>query len=738
MQKQPMRKVLAVSISVIGLAPAFAAWAEDDEIQRQLRPESEIEVGFGSATDSDFKFGDYTGLGQPRTHAIGNIHYIQRGEHDARWMEIVGRNLGLDSRNLRIEGGEQGNYKLRLEYDQIPKLWSDSYQTPYVNPGDTSLALPAGWVAGANTSALTNLNASMRPYDVKTMRKSIGLGLTKLLPAGWEVVVDYKREKKEGDRFIGAAFGTGGGNPKAVVLPEPVDYTTEQFEAIARYTAPKLQFQVGYYGSFFRNENDGLTWVNAFNAPVAGQTPAQIGLPPGNQFHQINASGGYSFSRETRLSGAISFGRMTQDDSFLPYTVNPGLNVALPLPRSSLNGKIDTTHVSFRLTSKLAPKLHLNASYRYNDRDNKTPQSQYVYVHNDSADQDALGATDNTRTNLPGSSTKQQLGAELDYHLASATKLKFGYEYDWAKKTYEAIKEENEHTVMAGLDHRFGETASAGVKYAYSDRDTSKYNAGAPFLATYTGAAYIAGIAPISATDNGLWDNVPTQKKFFLAPRKRDSVRVHAGVSPTERLDLQFSADYKSDDYHESYHGLRKADGWSAHFDANLIATDAVTGHMFASYEDYGSNQRSAQLGGNKAQYTNPGWDWTADIDDRTVTFGMGFRVKPGGRYELGGDFSHAYSRGEIEVIPGTLSTTARIALPDIVTRLDRLELFGKYWLQKDVSLNMKYVYEHYRSKDFAYDAVLGNSMANVIGTNQITPDYRVHLLGVSLAYRFR
>ena len=731
-EKRFSRTILAASIAAIGLFAPLAAQAEDDGLLSLTRPSSEIEVGVGHVSDGSYKFGDYgKGLQRKGEHLIGNVRMNTRGDNNANYLEIVGRNLGLDSRSIMVKGGEQGNYGLSFEYDELAKLISDSYQTPFVNPGSTSLTLPAGWVAGANTTALTNLNASMQPFNVKTMRKSGNIGVTKLLSAEWDVAFNYKREEKDGNRFIGATYGTGGGNPKAAVLPEPVNYTTEQYEVLARYADPKLQAQFGYYASIFKNANSALAWVNAFNAPVAALSPAQIGLPPDNQFHQFNASGGYSYSKDTRVTGSLSYGRMTQNEAFLPYTVNPALVVAVPMPRSSLNGEVITTHADIKLNTKLTHELNLTAAYKYDDRNNKTPQSQYIYPHNDSANQDALGATDNTRTNLPGSSTKQQIEADLDYHMTEHTKLKFGYGYDWVKKTFEAIDSESEHTVKAGADHRFSDTTSGGVNYAYSDRRTSAYNGAAPFLASFTGAAYIAGLAV-----GEVWDNVPTQKKFFLAPRKRDKLRAYANVAPSERLDLQFGIDYKNDNYHSSELGLKKATGWAANFDANLTATETTSGHLFASWEDYRTNQKSAQLGGVKANYLIAGNHWTADIVDRTLTLGAGFRVKQNDSFDWGGDLSHSNSSNRIDVQTGALLAAAT-PLPEIVSRLSRLELFGKYKVQKAVTLNMKYTYEQYGSVDWAYDQVLPNTLANVIGTNQTSPDYRVHVLGASLTYKF-
>lgn len=232
------------------------------------------------------------------------------------------------------------------------------------------------------------------------------------------------------------------------------------------------------------------------------------------------------------------------------------------------------------------------------------------------------------------------------------------------------------------------------------------------------------------------WDNVPTQKKFFLAPRKRDKLRAHVNLAPTEKLDLQFGVDYKNDNYHSSEFGLRDASGWAVNFDGNLAATDALTGHLFVSFENYATNQRSVDLAGTQTFYTNPNRAWTADIEDRTLTTGIGFRYKPGGKYEFGGDVTHSRSTGKIDMWAGS-ALAAPLAMPDLTTRMTRFDLYGKYEIQKDVTVQLKYVYERFNSTDWAYDQVLANSMGNVIGTNQTSPDYKVQAIGASVSYRF-
>ena len=61
-----------------------------------------------------------------------------------------------------------------------------------------------------------------------------------------------------------------------------------------------------------------LTWSNPFIPVVPGSDTGQLALPPDNQFHQLVATLGYEITPTIRFSGDIAFGRMTQDDVFLP------------------------------------------------------------------------------------------------------------------------------------------------------------------------------------------------------------------------------------------------------------------------------------------------------------------------------------------------------------------------------------------------------------------------------------
>lgn len=742
-EKRFARTVLAASIAAIGAA-AMPAQAADDEVAALTRPDNQVELGVGYVSDPSFKFGKFTGLYDNGAHLIGNIDLNRRNEANTHYFSLTGRNLGLSSRNLTVEGGEQGNYGLRFEYDEIPNYLSDTYQTPYLGAGTNRLTQPAGITDGANVAAIAGLVANMKPYDVKTQRKGLGFGITKELSRGWDVEFGYKRENKDGDKLTAAMIQTGtGGTRTVVIVPEPVNYSTDQFEAFARYNDEKLQLQFGYHGSLFKNANDAVTWDNLFTGSAI--PTGSYGLAPDNEFHQVNASGRYVLSKATNLSANISLGRMTQNEQFLPYaTINTGL---LPLPTSSLNGKVYTTNASLRLNSKLTPKLNLTAGLRYDDRDNKTPISEFVYI---TGDRNIAGSTLTPTTNLqlrrknmPLDITKQSVYGDLDYHLSSDTTVKFGYDFHQVRHNYEPTTGDKEHTLKTEVKHRFSDMVSAGASYAYSDRKASDYNGAAPLASTYS-AAYLATLAGGTTGRTYPWLEAPTLRKYILADRQRDKFGATANVSPSEILDLQFGAHYMRDKYPDTMAGigLTKATNWIASFDANLQATDKLSGNFFASVDQYKTDQNGAHL--PNATLTTQAELGTipasnlgvTTLTDRTLTLGLGVRYKPTARYEIGANVSHSDSKGRSDFVAGSAVTIA--PLPNLVSRTSRLELFGRYDLQKNLTVNVKFAHERYSSNDWAWDAPLTlTSVSSVVGTNQTSPNYSINFVGVSLAYKF-
>jgi MtrB/PioB family decaheme-associated outer membrane protein len=383
----------------------------------------EVELGAGYVSDDSFKFGEYNGLYEKGGYFIGNAKGRYRDE-DAYYMDLFIRDLGLEKRSIGIEGGRQGKYKLFLRYDEIPHYISDSAVTPYLGSGSELLSLPAGWVRAGTTDSMTQLESSLHQVDLKTKRKRVDVGIGYTPASNWEYKVKYRHEEKDGQIATAGAFFFD-----AAQLIKPVDYVTDQVDASVYYNSEKFETSIAYYGSFFKNNNDSLTWDNAYTSTF-GADSGQLAQAPDNQFNQFILSGGFHMGDATLASAEVAMGRMEQNESFLPYTTNSGLAVN-PLPSNSLGGIVDTLTANLKLVSNISEKWHLHAAYTYNDHDNKTPRLNFdSWVSTDIA-------VSGSATTVPYSFTENDFKISADYRVVRSTKLAFGYDYDAIERTYQ-------------------------------------------------------------------------------------------------------------------------------------------------------------------------------------------------------------------------------------------------------------------------------------------------------------
>jgi len=747
-----------------GAAPdAFLPDREAEAIADLTRPQSRIEIGAGSLSDDSFAAGNYNGLYQKGGFIIGNIDlrgseysYGNSADDKTRW-RIFGTNLGLSSRSLTGEYGRQGAYRITFGYDEIPRLYSDSYQTPFLGAGTTHLTLPAGFVRAADTGSMSTLAASMQRYDVEARRQRSDIGLAYSLTSEWELRANLSSVDRDGARIRGAEFGNNGGNPRTVLLPEPIDSSTQLIDMSLAFSGEDHRFTLSYHGSLFKNNIDALGWQNAYSsAPWTGGTtglPAGFPLPngqtsvaPDNQFHQLAVSGAYDFSATTRLTLTGTRGRMTQNETFLPYTINPGLTSSA-LPRSSLNGLVETTFLNARLSMRPLRNLSVNASLRYEDRDNKTPLSEYIYVGGDSQLQPPPGSnSDRIRTNLPRSRRQEQLMLDADYRLSSTTAMKAGWDHEDIKRTFAEVERTTEDTYRIELRHGNTGPWTANASYALLVRRGTQYLYNAPYLASYTSPAFINGLI----TANGCTvpldcvRNPPLPNKFYLSDRDRERSRVMFGYMPDASISLQARLDVNRDRYPQSPYGVTDANGWSAGADLGYVINDDFSATLFYSLEDQRSHERSRQiLSANTAVASSAESDWVNQLVDRTSSVGLGLRYKGllGGRLELNADAIAVRGRTPIATTVGPAVPAAQnpaTALPDLSAASDNINITARYTQDRRSTWRLSYFYRRLNSADWAYQQVGLATLPNVIGTSEIPARYAVHGIGVSYIHTYR
>jgi MtrB/PioB family decaheme-associated outer membrane protein len=647
------------------------------------------ELGVGDVSDDSFKFGEYNGLEDDGAFFIGNGTARYR-DGDAGYLDLKVRDLGLDTRSLDFEGGRQGRYRLFLTYDEIPHNISDSAKTPYLGSGGDMLGLPANWVTAGSTAGMTELAGSLRNADVDTQRQRFGIGGAFIPARKWETSVNFRHEVRDGQLGSGGAFFFN-----AAQLVEPIDYVTDELEAAVTYTTRKWQARLSYYGSFFDNDDESLTWQNAFNPLVAGADAGQLALPPDNQFHQVLLASGYQLSDRTRLSGDIAMGRMEQDENLLQATLNP--NLAVALPRTSADAEVETLTANVKADSSITGKLRLNAAYRYSDRDNTTPSELFEWVTTDSF-------VNPPRRNLPYSFTDNTGSLGADYRFSGRTRLSAGYDYQKRERTNQEVRDTTEDTIWAKFRVRAGDYVDLELGAGHADRDASNYD-------------------PVAETDPS---QNPLLRKYNMADRTRDTGSVHAGVSPHERVSIGLDIDYSKDDYSDSLVGLTESRDTRYNADVSVILTDVTTLTAFGGREQIKSEQAGSQA------FAAP--DWFAKNDDTFDSFGIGVKHQLiEDKLDVGADYVWSRSTGEIRVDNGASPAD----FPDLKTSLDTLNLYASYRLRDNLTLRAAYWYEEYDSSDWLLDGVSSATIPNVIAFGELSPEYDVHVIMMSVRYQF-
>src|SRR4029450_3583195 len=133
------------------------------------------------------------------------------------------------------------------------------------------------------------------------------------------------------------------------LTPEPINSTTQQFEAKLNYSGPNYGLTLGYYGGFFNNRNavmtpafpngaSTITNTGDMLGPLATNLSQPVVLPPDNQSNQFYLTGYGSLPLNTRINYKAAYTHATQNDTYptqLLVGATPGLG--------TLNGALDTT-----------------------------------------------------------------------------------------------------------------------------------------------------------------------------------------------------------------------------------------------------------------------------------------------------------------------------------------------------------------------------------------------------------
>jgi MtrB/PioB family decaheme-associated outer membrane protein len=730
-----------------------------------------LELGAGYNSTDSYKFGEYTGLYKEGGFLIGNANVRKRlGTDELGYVNAWGYNFGLPTFQLGAEGGQQGRYWANIGYDQLSRYQYDDTKFIFNGLGSSSLTVKPGSVPATGIvqpPASAALISGFETFEIKQERDIFRLGGGLYLGKDWKISVNYRQDNRDGSKLIGSVMGSTGGNPRSVIIPYDLNDQTQQVEVRADWTGKQGQLNLSYWYSKYSNDAPSLTWQNPY-ALVAGTVAGvgyptgfgRLGLMPDNDFHQVQATGGWNFTPTTRMTGTLAYSIMKQNDAFLPYTINTQTLAVPPvaLPRSSLNGEIKNTLFDVSLLTRPFTPLSLKLNYQYRNHDNNTPSDVYAYVGGDVAAQPtaaavAAGANNGAiRRNLPPGTEENKFRIDGDYKLAQRTLLRGWYQY--AKINYEEAADElrsNTSNNLFGAELRrvMSETWTGALRYVYDQRRGSDFSVTRPYVASYTAGTVAAN--PV--------DNVTTLRQFFMADYNKSTVGATATITPMEQVTLGVRADYYQVDYKgpdcggpndqvtpavpfpAECLGRTKADGGSFTLDGSWMPVDGWNLFAFYTYQQYGTDQASRSWGGaNPPQNANRDWAVKLDYDDNT--FGLGLNFKPlDKKYDVGVLYVFSDGTGSYSPSVSSVSATAALGLPapvlvpDTRTRMNSIQLYAKYQYSKNLLFRFNYWFQDLNTNDWAYDNATMTSSNNVLLTGQQSPKYSANVFGFSVAY---
>lgn len=666
--KFPLRYALLVAaLAQLQVADVYAAKADKDKEDAKACEDCPdysgrsgwVEAGIGIQSDDSYHFGRYTGFQESGALINLNGEVTYRGGLDGAYLNGKAVDIGLESRRLSVEGGRQGKYAVAVEYDQIP-----------------------------------NYRKNLTNASLETERDRTGVKFSMVPSQGWEVTGRYRHETKDGTRDLGAGFGY----TDAQVLAVPVRYQTDDFGVELGYQSEKLQVRLGYAGSLFDNDKTAFSWPNPSPGPATGQ----VAESPDNQFHQISAQLGYQLSERTRIGASLARGRMTQNESFLGYTSNAAI-VTPALPSSSLDGQVDTTLAKLELNARPDPKLRLDASYTYSNRDNNTPVNTYSYVVADSFLSPAL------RQNRPYSFEQQLLRLKAGYRLPKGADLSGGFDIDKMDRTYQQATQTEDHTLWAKLKLKPWEGVDTTFKASHATRDASAYDP----------TAFANPVSP----ESGAIPGDPLMKAFEMADRTRDKIGVDVSLTSLEKLSLGFNLDYYKDDYKKMVLGLTQASGLTVTPNLTYAFDEDLSVSAYYTYERLKSSQSGREW---ITPPLVPDVLWAESDNNTTQTVGLSANWKAiPKKLDIGADLVYSDFTGKIHY-PGSTD------LPDLSSTLTAIGVHGVYKLKENMTIRADYRYEKFSNADWANVGLPLNPLGLAPGTEE------TNLVYVSIRYAFK
>jgi MtrB/PioB family decaheme-associated outer membrane protein len=740
------------------------------------------EVGYlgnsGTTGTASFReYGDFT----PGPVVSAGFH--TENHKSANYFSINMGSVARTDQYYQLKFGKYGLYGAVASFDSTPHVFSTNSKILWSGAGTGDLNLPSGLTPGGSTVAQVEAAFRNTPFsEVKLTREKAGFAMNYTPSERYEAFFKLSNETRQGMRGFGATFGMPN-RSGATELVEPIDYKTIDLAAGLRYKVEKLQANITYSGSFFRNDINTLVWENpGLTSNAAGAFIPREGrmpLAPSNSYNTIKGDVAWVFSPKVRFAGSGSYASMRQNADLVPPTIGTGIirgqaagaagninlsnwNTTDSLSQRTAGASLDTYNVFAQVVATPTSNLRLDVEMRGRGEDNKTNYlglnpltGQYGYIALDGGlapgnarlagvyEPTVAGSRVQIR-NIPFARDYLDFTGRALYTLANRDKILVSVANRSIHNDRREVINTNDRRVTAQYSSRTHEWGTYRFTYEYADLKGDEYN---PYpygpYETTSMPGYIPrfpnGDAPFTLNEF---------RKYDVANRSQHVAKAQTNFIVSEKFDIQLTGDFKSDQYKADY-GLRKAEIYNVNAAANYNLSVNTSFNAFYSYQGRNRHARSIASGtliasGAAGSSSYPlANTWATTNDDTSHVLGGGLHHQMDNividiNYSyLQANSIYGYSFASVAALSGAVTAAqAGGAFPDTGFAHQLLETNVLWQFNEKIGIRSYYRLEYEKLSDFHY-----TGLTNVINRNiylgAIPQNYTAHVFGMFFQYSY-
>jgi len=531
----------------------------------------------------------------PKNGAAFDIDVHAERPEDGSYAELRASRISAEDQYYEAVYGKAGAYKAQLFVRDLPNLLSTDAKPIFNGVGSNNLTLAGGLVPGGSTPAqVAAVSAATPVTSLGTERKKQGLGLSAFLTPEWSVYLNASDEERKGDRPYGGPFffdfdGLGGALEETV---KPIDDSTINITAGARFKGSEWRFDFGYSGSIYRDRYLSYTFQQPFTigppvipgAQSAPITQGQMSMEPDNDYHRLSATA----TRLLPLNGEVSLtaagAEMRQNDSLIAptncqgvfgistdgtFNIGPGnpqlfpcsqWNTTAALSQQTANMLIVTDLVQGSLVLQPVSDVSLRAGAKYYREDYRNqyvmynPENgSYGYVAENGAQAAIVpggpgfwnpvtypNSSDVQVESIPYSWRNIEAFGGADWRFAPHDTVGLTYTFDHYDPAHREVSYVDDNSLKLNWTDKRLSWLTARFNYTYLKQSGSVYNSDPYAFAFFQN---LPGFEPSDYTVPA-W-TVDAQRKYDLSDRTENKIDVMLTVMP--RSDMTVSASLRGD-----------------------------------------------------------------------------------------------------------------------------------------------------------------------------------------------